>query len=100
MISKVHTSPRDGRILVSVVDSDLIGKKFEEGVIQLDLTVDFYKGTERTGEETGDLIRNADMVNLVGKDAIALGIQEQVIDPSQIKHVQGIPFASGAAYHN
>jgi hypothetical protein len=95
MITKVHTN-RDGRILVAVVDSDLLGKVFDEGAIQLDLSSDFYKGDEMTPEETGDLIRNADMVNLVGKAAVDLGIQEQVIDATHVKTVSGIPFAQGS----
>jgi hypothetical protein len=94
MITKVHTN-RDGRILVAVVDSDLIGRRFEEGEMQLDLSSDFYTGKEMSPEETGDLIRNADMVNLVGKEAIALGIQEQVINPTNVKTLKGVPFAQG-----
>ena len=94
MIVKTHTN-RDGRILVSVVDSALLGQKFEEGALQIDLTTDFFKGEEMDAEEAGDLVRNADMVNLVGKDAVALGIHEEVIDPSIVKHVKDIPFAQG-----
>ncbi|MEK6822512.1 MAG: DUF424 family protein [Nanoarchaeota archaeon] len=98
MIIKTHTHS-DGRILVSVVDSDIIGKKFEEGQAQLDLTVDFYKGKKCTADEAGDLVRNADMVNLVGEHAVALGVQEQVIDPQNVKRIKGIPFASGVNAH-
>jgi hypothetical protein len=97
MIAKTHTN-RDGRILIAVCDSDLLGQKFEEGTLQLDLASDFYNGTEMTPEEIGDLIRNADMVNLVGKESVQLGIAEQVIEQSQIKHIKGIPFAQGATY--
>jgi len=93
MIAKVHTNP-DKRILIAVCDTNLLGQRFEEGALQLDLTTAFYKGEERSPQEIGDLIRNADMVSLVGEQAIAIGIQEAVIDAQNIKRIQGIPFAT------
>jgi hypothetical protein len=94
MIVKVHTH-NDGRILVAVADSALVGQRFEEGDLQLDLTSDFYKGEEKTTEETGDLLRNADLVNLVGEESVRLGLAEQVIDEAAVRRVQGVPFAQG-----
>ena len=94
MITKVHTH-RDGRILVAVVDSDLLGKVMEEGEVRLDCGSDFYKGTEMDKDEVGDLVRNADMVNLVGEQAVALGIEEHVIEAQNIKKIKGVPFAQG-----
>lgn len=94
MIANIHTN-KDGKILVAVADNDLLGKRFEEGVLQLDLTGDFYKGAEKTAEEIGDLMRNADLVNLVGKEAVKLGLAEEVIEEQAIRRVQGIPFAQG-----
>jgi hypothetical protein len=94
MIAKIHTH-KDGKILIAVADTAIVGKRFEEGVLQLDLTGDFYKGTEKSAEEIGDLMRNADFVNLVGEEAIKLGLAEEVIDEAAVRRVQGIPFAQG-----
>ncbi len=80
---------------MSVVDSELLGKKFEEGDRQLDLTSEFYKGEEMDEAHAGDIIRNADMVHLVGKQAIKLGIAEDVIEEGHVMMVQGIPHAQG-----
>jgi hypothetical protein len=91
---------KDHRIVAAVCDSDLIGKKFEEGALQLDLTGDFYKGTERSDDEAGDLIRNADHVNLVGKKSVKLGLQEGVIDEASVKTVQGVPHAQAIIVHD
>ena len=97
MIVKVHE--KEGRVLVAVTDSNLIGKKFREGNIQLDLTSDFYKGEEKTEEETGDLIRNADHVNLVGKKAIELAVKEGIIEEENIITIQEISHAQGTILH-
>jgi len=95
MIVKIHPHS-DGRVLVAVVDSDLLGQKFEEGKLQIDLTADFYQGEEKTPGETGDLIRNANFVNLVGKQSVQLGIDEEVVNPDQVKHVKDVPIAMAA----
>ncbi len=91
MIIKLHK--KEGNIVAAVCDSELIGRKFEEGSHQLDLTSEFYKGEEKDDETIGDTIRNSDHVNLVGKKSVGLGIQEGVIDESHVKTIAGIPYA-------
>jgi hypothetical protein len=93
MIVKVHER-KEGSI-VSVVDKELIGKKFEEGELQLDLGSAFYQGEQKTSDEVGDLIRNAYGVNLVGERAIKLAIEEGIIDNSMVKRIANIPYYQG-----
>ena len=92
MLVKDHKT-ENGRLLLAVCDSNLINKKFEEGPAQLDLTSEFYKGTEKTPEETVDLMRNAYILNLVGFDSVKLALDEEIIDPDHVKYIQKIPYA-------
>jgi hypothetical protein len=98
MLVKLHK--KDKRTIVAVCDKDLIGKLLEENGKQLDLRSDFYKGEERSVQEIGDLMRNADGVNLVGEEAIALGLQEGVIEKEQVMKVKGIPHAQAVLIHD
>jgi hypothetical protein len=98
MLVKLHK--KDKRTIVAVCDKDLIGKLLEESGKQLDLRSDFYKGEERSVQEIGDLMRNADGVNLVGEEAIALGLQEGVIEKEQVMKVKGIPHAQAVLIHD
>ena len=91
MILKLHK--KDESIIAAVCDSDLLGKKYEEGNLQLDLTSDFYNGEEKDNMTVGDTIRNADHVNLVGENAVKLGLEEGIIDEEHIKKIAGIPYA-------
>lgn len=91
MLVKIHR--KESRTIIAVCDKDLIGKLLEENGKQLDLRGEFYKGEELTTEEIGDLMRNADGVNLVGQEAINLGLQEGVIDQENIITIKGIPHA-------
>ena len=48
MLVKIHNSYRK---VVAVCDSDIIGKRFDEGKRQLDIRENFYKGDEVNEEE-------------------------------------------------
>ena len=97
MIVNIHK--REGKILVAVCDSSLLGKHFAEDNRQLDLSAGFYQGEEKISAEAGDLLRNADFVNIVGEEAVALGIKEGVVDASSVRRISGIPFVEGAVVH-
>lgn len=85
------------RDVVAVCDSDLIGKRFEEGKFQLDVKENFFLGKETNDEEVGEIIRK--MVqedatfNIVGENSVILALKEGIIKEEGIKKIQGIPFA-------
>ncbi len=83
-------------LLLVVTDSDLLGKLFEEGKIQLDLRSTFYKGEEKTKEEVKTLLVGARDIMLTGKAAVALGIELDLVDPKKILYVQKVPHAQVA----
>ncbi len=98
MLVKIHK--KEHRTIVAVCDKQLLGTLIEENGKQLDLRGDFYKGEERDTTEIGDLIRNADGVNLVGEEAVALGLQEGVIEKEHIITIKGVPHAQAVLMHD
>ena len=97
MIVKIHK--KDNRTIAAVCDTDLMGQKFEEGDLQLDLSSDFYNGDEMNETEVGDLMRNSDGVNLVGENSIKLGLKEGIIDKTHIITIKKIPHAQAIIIH-
>ncbi len=91
MIVKVHRS--QGKIMLAICDSDLIGKKYEEKELQLDLTSDFYKGTKEPKEKLELLVKAASMMHFVGKKSVNYGIKEGLIEKSNVGKIKGIPHA-------
>ena len=89
----VNVLENEKGILVVVCDEELLGKLFEEGETQLDLTSDFYKGKTYTPTETMDIIRNADTLHLVGEKAVRLGMEEGMIEEGHVLIVDGVPHA-------
>jgi len=99
LVVKIHQP--DDRTVVAVCDSDLIDSVFEEGNMQLDLTKDFYKGDLlEDAQIIGDIIRNADCVNIVGDRSVKLALNEGVIEEEHVKKIGGVPHAQVVIIHD
>ncbi|MFC1704779.1 DUF424 domain-containing protein [Nanoarchaeota archaeon] len=92
MIVKEHKTP-EGKKLVAICDSDLLGKKFEQGNLQLDLTSGFYKGKEMGAEEVKEILKDCYIVNVVGDESIAFLVSLGIIDKKHVLKVGGVPHA-------
>lgn len=94
MLIKIHKSYRN---VIAICDSNLLGKKFEEGKMQLDLTGEFFNGEEKTDSEILKIMQDASTedatFNIVGEHATGLAIKAGIIDKKSIKKIQGIPVA-------
>ncbi|MBW2993453.1 DUF424 family protein [Candidatus Woesearchaeota archaeon] len=92
MIAKIHKNP-EGQIILALCDKGLLGKKFVEKELQLDLTGDFYKGEEKTKEEVEDMLNNAYIVNAVGEKCIAFLLEKKLIEKEHVITICGVPHA-------
>ncbi|MBS3098246.1 DUF424 family protein [Candidatus Woesearchaeota archaeon] len=90
MIVKIHKT-NDGRKIIAVCDDNLLGKKFEEKKLQLDLTSNFYKGDKKSEKEVLDLIKGAYIVNFVGEKSIRIGIMAGIINKGGVIRIKNIP---------
>ena len=81
-------------VLLVVTDSEIIGKLFEEGKKQIDLTSEFYKWERKSKEHARELIKASRHVHLTGKQAVALGVKLGLVNPGRVLVVQGIPHAT------
>ena len=94
MLVKIIKSHRD---IVIICDTNLLGKKFNEGKFQLDLKESFFKGEEKTKQETTEIIENMTKedatFNIVGEESIEVALETSIIDKEGIKTIKNIPFA-------
>jgi len=91
---KVHKSYRT---VVAMCDSEILGKKFEEGIKQLDVRENFYNGElVEEDEAVRELQRQARedaTFNIVGEKAVAIALKSTIIDQESIGKVDNVPFA-------
>ncbi|MFQ5531388.1 MAG: DUF424 family protein [Candidatus Nanoarchaeia archaeon] len=94
MIVNIIKSYRD---IIAICDSELLGKRFEEGQFQLDIKESFYKGIEKSLEETIKIMEDFSSedatFNIVGQKSVDAALQAGIIDQEGIKKIQDIPFA-------
>ena len=93
MFIKIHSSYRD---VVAICDSELIGKRFEEGKRQLDIRENFYKDMKVTKQEAVRIIKQQaaedSTFNIVGEKAIEASIEAGVINEDSVDMIESIPF--------
>tara|TARA_Y100000310_G_scaffold94866_1_gene92655 strand:+ start:67 stop:360 length:294 start_codon:yes stop_codon:yes gene_type:complete len=90
MIIKVHKT-QEGRVVLSICDKEILGKKFEEGNLQLDLSSSFYAG-EESGENKIRLeLRDANIVNIVGEKSVNFCVKLGIVDVKTVGKIKGIP---------
>jgi len=85
------------RDVVAICDSELLGKKFEQGKFQLDVKKNFYKGKEVSEEKAieimKDMAKEDATFNIVGEQSINVALKVGIISKEGIKKIQNIPFA-------
>ena len=92
MLVKIHTSP-DTKKIIAICDKELLGKRVEEGRLQLDINEHFYKGEKKTKKEIVALLKGSFILNLVGEGAVSLGIELGLVDKTHVLYIKGIPHA-------
>ncbi|PIN87263.1 hypothetical protein COV19_00655 [Candidatus Woesearchaeota archaeon CG10_big_fil_rev_8_21_14_0_10_44_13] len=92
MIVKTHKT-HDGRRVIAVCDSEILGKKFEDKGMQLDLSCSFYKGDEKTDEELLEELKRPGSVNIVGEKSIKFFVERGLIDKNSVIRIKNVPHA-------
>ena len=90
---KVTVREVGGHVIVTVVDEELVGKRFEENGIVLDVSESFFEG-ERLDEELAlSRMLSATSLFVIGERAVRLAVEAEMIHPQAIKRVKGVPYA-------
>lgn len=94
MLVKIHEAYRK---IIAICDSELLGKKFEQDNLQIDIKEGFYKGKEMNEKQVLDILKDAQRedacFNIVGKESISVALQAEIINEKNIITIQNIPHA-------
>jgi len=82
-----------GEVMVAACDRELLGRKFEEGELTLDVKESFYYESFVTEQTFLNSMKIATIANLVGERVISLAIKEGFIDKDGIIKIEGVPHA-------
>ncbi len=94
MLINIIKSYRD---VVAICDSELLGKKLEEGKFQLEIKENFFRGEETNEEKAIEVMKIMSQddatFNIVGKKSVNAALKAGIITEQGIKKIQGVPFA-------
>ena len=80
-------------VLIGACDENLIGKKFRDGKLQIDVAKSFYKGELIEPDLLNKYLEDATIANLVGKVTVESAIKLGLIDPNCVLTIKGVPHA-------
>ena len=91
MYAKVHQ--KEGKRVIALCDRELIGKRFVDGDIELDLELyeSFYRGNIVSKEEAINLLKKFDSINAVGRRSVDLCIKINLGTWDDVIYVSDIP---------
>lgn len=85
------------RDVVVICDTELLGKKFEEGKFQLNIKENFYKGKEVNEEDSIQIMKKMSAedatFNIVGEKSINSALKAGIISIKEVRRIKKIPFA-------
>ena len=94
MYIKIHPAYRT---IVALCDRDLLGKIFEEGIKQINVKEQFYKGEEKDRKDVikilMDMQKEDATFNIVGKESVECALEARIVDKSGVTHIEGVPVA-------
>jgi hypothetical protein len=80
-------------VLLGACDKHLLGKKFEDGKFQLDVSETFYGGQQVSEDVLRKYLQEATIANLVGEKTVACAVKEGIVDADCILRIKGVPHA-------
>ena len=88
----VKVSDYQKNLVVNICDIDLLGKNLVEEQLNMNISKSYYGEKIIEHEEAKHLLKNASIINMVGKNAVSLSIELGVGSENGVKKVAGVPF--------
>lgn len=79
--------------LIAVCDCEILGRKFSEGQLRLDVSPDFFGGDKASYAEVEAALASATMANLVGCKAVKHALALGYVEKDNILSIDGIHYA-------
>lgn len=80
-------------VLLSMCDTEILGRTLREGKIVFCVKEDFYRGTRVDVEEAVSMIKSSTIVNMIGKNVVKEAIEKGFVHPEAVLKIEGVPHA-------
>ena len=80
-------------LVIGACDEHLLGKKFRDGKLQIDVAKHFYDGERIDKKTLKKFLLDATIANLVGNETVKCAIELGLVNPDCILKIKGVPHA-------
>jgi len=77
-------------VLVAVCDREVLGKRFSEGRVSIEVHEAFYKGTLMSISEAIKIISRATIANLVGNRIVSEAVRAGLVHPDAVLKIGNV----------
>jgi hypothetical protein len=89
----VKLKQMDKNVVLAICDVELLGRTLCEDKITFKVKDEFYNGGKVNIDEAIGMIKNANIVNLVGKCCIEQAIKKGYVHPDAVLAIDSVPHA-------
>ncbi|MBA4452111.1 MAG: DUF424 domain-containing protein [Nitrosopumilaceae archaeon] len=88
----IKTTDYQKNLMLNICDAELLGKNIVENELNMNISESYYGEKLVEHEEARTLLKNASIINMVGKETISLSLELGVGTESGVKKIGGVPF--------
>lgn len=78
--------------MLNICDAILVGRTLTKSDLTINISKSYYAERIVEENEAEQLLRNASIINMVGKETIALSVRMGIGSTKGVKEIDGIPF--------
>ena len=81
-----------GTQMINICDLDLVGKEINKDDFTINISKEYFQDEEINEKEAASLLKSSSVLNLVGKNIVALALRLNLAKENSVKVIEGVPF--------
>lgn len=78
--------------MLNICDAELVGRTFNKSDLTININKSYFAERIVEENEAEQLLKNASIINMVGKKTIALSVKVGIGSTKGVKEIDGVPF--------
>ncbi|HSD05399.1 MAG TPA: DUF424 domain-containing protein [Nitrosopumilaceae archaeon] len=88
----VRTVAYQQHLMLNICDANLVGKTITKSDFSLNISSSYFAERFVEKTEAEELLKKYSIINMVGKETIALAIELRIGSSKGVKEIEGVPF--------
>ena len=81
-----------GTYIINICDLDLVDKVINKDDFTINISKEYFHDEEINEEDSASLLKSSSMLNLAGKNVVALALDLKLAKENSVKVIEDVPF--------